>query len=129
MNQKLPRSACLLACSSQQKDATPQSPALTFFCCSNRKWILIGQMSFLKRPHQTRRGKGWYRKQQSRKGLSGGGYPGAPWPGRKTNFPRYPPKRVLAACTGKTEQQQTTCVSEKAGVRNPRLAGLLLRFV
>ena len=38
-------------------------------------------------------------------------------------------KRVLAACTGKTEQEQTTCVSEKAGVRNPRLAGLLLRFV
>ncbi len=45
-------------------------------------------------------------------------------PEEKRIFPKYPPKRVLAACTGKTEQDQTTCVSEKAGIRNPRLTGV-----
>lgn len=50
-------------------------------------------------------------------------------PEEKRSFRGIHQKRVLAACTGKTEQEQTTCVSEKAGVRSPCLAGLLLRFV
>ena len=50
---KLPRFACLLACSSQRKDAAPQSPAATCYCLSpvsqlviNLNEILINQMAF-----------------------------------------------------------------------------------